>query len=180
MKKVLRLLVVTVCVGMAANGCKGKEEPIDIDAAECIVGVWGVSDTRTPVGDEEYSVYYRFTSDKTLELYDISETVYRYYTGRYATVENSVRYQFDQFRQFEIKEKLPRYVWHDNNGILGLGFKIKEATESMIRYTNSNGGIICMPCNRYQVSGTRSSRQRMSSLQPKRWQVSGTLWTFIS
>ena len=139
MKKVLRLLVVMVCVGMAANGCKGKEEPIDIDAAECIVGLWGVSDTRTPAGDEEYSVYYRFTSDRTLELYDISETVYRYYTGRYATVENSVRYQFDQFRQFEIKEKLPRYVWHDNNGILGLGFKIKEATESMIRYTNSNG-----------------------------------------
>ena len=139
MKKVLRLLVVMVCVGMAANGCKGKEEPIDIDAAECIVGVWGVSDQKTPVGDEEYSAYYRFTSERTVELYDISETVYRYYTGLYSTAGNGVRYHFDQFRQFEIQEKLPRYVWHDNNGILGLGFDIKEATKSMIRYTNSNG-----------------------------------------
>lgn len=139
MKKVLRLLVVMVCVGMAANGCKGKEEPIDIDAAEYIVGVWGVSDKKTPVADEDYNTYYRFNNDGTVELFDIADVAFRYYPGKYSTVDNSVRYHFSQFRQFEIQEKLPRYVWHDNNGILGLGFDIKEATKSMIRYTNSNG-----------------------------------------
>ena len=139
MKKVLRLLVVMVCAGMAANGCKGKEEPIDIDAAECIVGVWGVSDKKTPVADEDYNTYYRFNSDGIVELFDIADVAFRYYPGKYSTVDNSVRYHFSQFRQFEIAENTPRYVWHDSRGIFGLGFDIKEATKSMIRYTNSNG-----------------------------------------
>ncbi len=84
MKKVLRLLVVMVCAGMAANGCKGKEEPIDIDAAEYIVGVWGVSDKKTPVADEDYNTYYRFNNDGTVELFDIADVAFRYYgSSRY-------------------------------------------------------------------------------------------------
>ena len=139
------------------NSCKKPDEPDpQKTAADKLIGLWGVSDSKTPSEDNVYSECFRFGKDGALERYVMTESDFWYDEGTYNYSENSIdpgtqskssngyiNFSITEERHFGITNGLTIYVERSTTTQGHLGFTIVEQTDDRIQYkTQSKAGYM--------------------------------------
>ncbi len=138
---IMLLLLVFATSCSSDDNSKVEYTKISEDEKEALIGTWQLIRfedffEEVDLVEEHIDVYYQFKRDKTLDIKNESLNLIEYYPAYYFLTETkSLRYKFDNFRNFDNKNLVEEKVQLYNDVELSafkFSIKVSENTMSFI------------------------------------------------